>query len=652
MRALFIALTVIIVHGLEAVTMPSIVPQPVSITKPHCVAPEFILTPDTVISAEACFMPVAQLVASELRAATGFPFDTVAPTGLNSRDNASPHICFLKRDDRLAEGYQLVVTQNAICISASTPSGAFYGYQTLRQLLPPQIYAKTPQTGVDWKVPTLTINDQPRLQWRGLHFDDCRHFIGKEGFKEMIDAMAAHKMNVLHWHLTDDQGWRIEIKQHPEIIAKGAIRAESPIMWDRWRGDGTPYGPYYYTQEDIRELVAYAAERFITVVPEIEMPGHAVALLSAFPELGCTGGPYEPWCRWGVSPEIACAGNDATLKLYEEILDEVLALFPSTYIHCGGDEAPKERWKACAKCQQRIKDKGLRDENHLQTWFMQHFATYLEQRGRHMIGWDEILEGGLPKGAAVMSWRGASGGITAAKMGHPVVMTPNSHAYLDYGQGLVDDPYEYIGSTITLKKTYALNPTDGIPPAMHPFVIGVQGNLWSEYIWNKEDQQWKAWPRAAAIAEIGWTPQAKREWTDFRQRMEQNTLRLKTMGINVAPMDPAEPFAEWTSQQIPTDRWTVLEWDVTETLHAPGTYSLTFLYTSGFARLDIRKVTYSIGDYQSIDAHKGTTGGVHINNVYTFKVPTHAPKGRRILRAEVRTDGSSDSNGQIILKKH
>ncbi len=519
---------------------PTVVPRPASIMRPvDASAPGFVLTHETLIIADDAFMKVAQFAAKELRAATGFPFTVVSRA--EASDKALwdiPHIDFIPWEKSKHEGYRLMVAEKNIHIGASSPAGAFYGYQTLRQLLPPQIYAKTPQYNVTWEVRPCLIDDEPRFSWRGLHFDDCRHFIGAEGFKEMIDAMAAHKMNVLHWHLTDDQGWRIEIKSHPEIVAKGAVRDESPIMWDRWKGDGKPYGPYYYTQDEILELVAYAAERHITIVPEIEMPGHALGILSAYPELGCTGGPYKPWCRWGVSPEIACAGNDKTLKIYEAILDEVLELFPSTYIHCGGDEAPKERWQACPKCQQRIKDNGLRDENHLQTWFMQHFATYLEQRGRHMIGWDEILEGGLPKGAAVMSWRGATGGIQAARMGHQVVMTPNSHVYLDYGQGLPDDPYEYIGSTVPLKKTYSLNPTEGIPTEMQKYVLGVQGNLWSEYMWNKDDQQWKAWPRAAAVAEIGWTWQARRDWKDFRQRMELDTLRLKAMGINVAPIAP------------------------------------------------------------------------------------------------------------------
>ncbi len=625
----------------------SIVPQPAKMEVGSGVA--FALSETFVIVSDDAFLAEAQYAANELNRVTGYELQVVPAKAKLATPRA---IRFQHVEGLPAEGYRLVTNLKGAVIEASTPAGAFYGYQTLRQLMPVEIYADEVVTDVAWDVPMVTIEDAPRLPWRGLHFDDCRHFIGADGFKAMIDAMAVHKLNTLHWHLTDDQGWRIEIKRYPEIVEKGAVREESPIMWDRWKGDGKPYGPYYYTQDEVRELVAYAAARHITVVPEIEMPGHAVAILSAYPKLGCTGGPYKPWCRWGVSPEIACAGNDRTIEVFEGILDEILELFPSKYIHCGGDEAPKDRWNACAKCQQRIREEGLRNANHLQTWFMQHFASYLEARGRHMIGWDEILEGGLPKGAAVMSWRGAAGGIAAAKMGHQVVMSPNSHAYLDYGQGLANDPYEYIGSTVTLHKTYSLNPTDGIPQEMAPYVIGVQGNLWSEYIWSANDQQWKAWPRAAAIAEVGWTPQHLRDWDSFRARMVTDRERLVTMCINVAPLDRVEPFATWRSGEIPTT-WKYLEWDVTDLIQTPGTYSFLFRYTHGLARLDIGKLELFIGASGWVsDIHFGRTGSEHVNNIFTLTVP-NIPEGATLkLRAEVRTDGSDDSNGHIYFKKH
>lgn len=607
----------------------------------------FTLTAGSRIVADDAFLKEAAYAARELNRATGFDLQAAKAGWFFGREG---EITFREVEGLGPEAYRLSVSAKGVLIEASTPAGAFYGFQTLRQLLPAEIYAKVPQSGVRWTVPAVSIEDAPRLAWRGLMVDECRHFIGPDGFRAMIDAMAAHKLNTLHWHLTDDQGWRIEIRKYPQITLNGARRAESPKRWQRNTGDGVPYGWFYYTQEQIRELVAYAAERHVTVVPEIEMPGHALGLLSAFPDLGCTGGPYTTWSRWGVAPDIACAGNDRTLRVYEDILDEVLDLFPSKFIHCGGDEAPKTRWNACPKCQKRIADLGLGNSHRLQSWFMQHFANYLEARGRHLIGWDEILEGGLPQGAAVMSWRGAQGGIAAAKQGHDVVMSPNSHAYLDYNQMLPDDPYEYIGGNVPLSKVYALNPTDGIPEAMWKHVIGVQGNLWAEYIWNAAEQQWKAWPRAAAIAEVGWTPQGLRDWKGFRARMEADHARLRMMGINSAPL-PETPVAQWKPGDIPTE-WVVRTWDVSPRIAGPGDYEVTFRFTGGKSRLDMRNVELLLnGTRVAIDAHEGRTGAEHKDNVYRLSLKECPEKVRLTLRAEVRTDGDNNSSGNIFLRK-
>ena len=503
--------------------------------------PPFVMTEETSLVTDPAFRAEAEIAAEELRRSTGLALPVVDV----GAEIALPAI-FFQKDATLEgnEAYALEVRSQQVMIRAATPAGAFYGYQTFRQLLPPQVYSRTKRPGVKWVAPACTVKDAPRLQWRGLMVDDCRHFLGGKAIREMIDAMAAYKLNTLHWHLTDDQGWRIEIKAYPELTAKGATRDNSALPRDRWRPDGKSYGPYFYTQEEIRDIVAYAAARHITIVPEIEMPGHALCLLTAFPELSCTGGPFKPRWMWGVEPDILCAGNDAVFPFMEKILDEVMALFPSKYIHCGGDEAPKDRWNVCPKCQARIQEKGLRNSHHLQTWFIQHFADYLESKGRHLIGWDEILEGGLPKGAAVMSWRGKQGGIRAAAMGHNVVMAPNDYAYLDYGQGLTyaQDPYEYNGYCITVAKTYSIDPTAGIPEHMQRHVIGLQGNLWSEYIWDGADQQWKAWPRAAALSEAGWTAQEKRSWEDFAKRIPGAVTRLRFLGINCAPLpSPLEP---------------------------------------------------------------------------------------------------------------
>jgi hexosaminidase len=516
-----------------------IIPQPKAMT--YVPGPAFSIDKNSALISCDAFTNEAQLARQELSAATGYTFDKNEAT-------CSTLIAFHQDSEIAKEGYRLLISPKTARIYASDGAGAFYGYQTLRQLFPEEIYSKTVVTDVDWITPCAIIDDEPRLQWRGLHFDDSRHFMGPAAFKQMIDAMAIHKLNTLHWHLTDDQGWRIEIKAYPELISKGTVRDHSPKPWDRFIPDGKPYGENcYYTQEEIKELVAYAAARHINVVPEIEMPGHAMALLCAYPELGCTGGPYEMRWEWGVEPDILCAGNDKVFTVMETILDEVLALFPSYYIHCGGDEAPKDRWKACPKCQKRIADEKLRNEYHLQSWFIQHFANYLESKGRHLIGWDEILEGGLAKGAAVMSWRGAQGGIKAAMMGHNVVMSPNSHLYLDYCQGLPTDPYEYNCGYLPLERVYSFNPTDGIPETMASYVIGVQGNLWSEYMFDPADQQYKAWPRACALAEIGWTPQEKRQWPDFFGRAKSAEKRLRLIGINCAPV--IAPLSEQETQR-------------------------------------------------------------------------------------------------------
>ena len=443
-----------------------------------------------------------------------------------------------------AEGYRLSVTPQGISIAASDDAGRFYAEQTLKQL---GESSRGPKTELSF--PCVEIEDAPRFKWRGLLVDDCRHFFGKEEVKKILDAMAVHKMNVMHWHLTDDQGWRIEIKKYPRLTQIGSVRNGSPKRagdvakgekkkGSRWVFDNKKYGPYFYTQEDIKEIVAYAAARHIKVIPEIELPGHAVAAVSSYPELGCTGkNPGVRW-QWGISRDIFCAGNDKTVKFLEDVLDEVCALFPSDVIHIGGDEAPKHRWKKCAKCQKRIKDLGLAGEEGLQGWMTRHFTEYLAKKGRRAVGWDEVLAGNPGKDTIVMSWRGSKGGIAAAKRGNDVVMTPNNFCYLDYRQGLKNDPHEYIGGNVTLEKAYSLEPTAGIPAANAKHILGVQGNNWSEYTWTPRELEYKMWPRASALAEVMWTrPENKPGFENFRARAKRMSeyLRVKT-GIVPAPV--------------------------------------------------------------------------------------------------------------------
>ncbi len=439
-----------------------------------------------------------------------------------------------------AESYRLVVTPKGIFVTASDDAGRFYAMQTLRQL------------HNEGRIPCVFIDDMPRFKWRGLLFDDGRHFFGKETLMKTLDAMALHKLNVLHWVITQDQGWRIEIKKYPELTKKGSVRAGSPkpvvLVTPKdvpesgtgWVNNHIQYGPYFYTQDDIREIVAYAAARHITIVPEIELPGHSVAALSAYPWLGCTGEQFEPWCRWGVSENIYCGGNDETIKFLEDVMDEVCELFPGPFIHIGGDEAPKTVWKRCPKCQKRIKDLGLAGEEGLQGWMTDHFTKYLAAKGKRAIGWDEVLDGEPGKETIIMSWRGPQGGIKAASRGNDAVMCPVDPCYIDNPQGLADDPYEYInyGFQATLERCYGFNPTAGVPESEHSHILGGQGNNWSEYTWTGSELEWKIWPRMSALAECLWTVPERKSWTCFKARIPaMRRMLIREHHINCAPIE-------------------------------------------------------------------------------------------------------------------
>jgi hexosaminidase len=366
-----------------------------------------------------------------------------------------------------------------------------------------------------------------------MHLDVGRHFFDKEFVKRYIDLIALHKMNTFHIHLTDDQGWRIEIKKYPRLTEIGSKRKESPMIGNRKKGDGTPYRGFF-TQDDIREIVEYARKRYITVVPELEMPGHSLGALAAYPELSCTGGPHEVMTRWGVFEDVYCAGNDKVFEFMEDVLTEVIELFPGEYIHIGGDECPKARWEKCPKCQARIKKEGLKDEHELQSYFVKRIEKFLNSKGRRLIGWDEILEGGLAPNASVMSWRGTEGGIAAARSGHDVVMSPTTHCYFDYYQSKnrKQEP-EAIGGFLPLDIVYSFEPVPAeLAPEQRKHVIGAQGNVWTEYIHTPSDVEYMALPRMCALAEVVWTPAELKDWDDFRDRLDRFAERLDAMGVN------------------------------------------------------------------------------------------------------------------------
>lgn len=424
------------------------------------------------------------------------------------------------------EEYILVAGKKGVDITGGSPKAVLYGLQTLRQLL------------AGGEVAAVTIRDKPTFAYRGAMLDVCRHFFPVEDVKCFIDILSLHKINTFHWHLTDDQGWRIEIKKYPRLTDVGSVRRETIVGHGATSNefDGKAYGGYY-TQDQIREVLAYAAERYIDVIPEIEMPGHGFAALASYPWLGCSGGPYEVWPRWGVSEGVYCAGKDSTFEFMEGVLDEVIALFPSKYIHIGGDECPKGPWKACEACQKRMRDENLKDEHELQSYFVRRIEQIVQRHGRNIIGWDEILEGGVSKTATIMSWRGAKGGITAARQGNHVIMTPNTNCYLDYFQ--TSDPAKYgepfgIGGYVPVRQAYRLEPYDQLTPEQQSYILGVQANLWTEYIGDMGHIQHMILPRLAAIAETGWAYDRK-EYGDFVERMETLREVYEQAGYRYAP---------------------------------------------------------------------------------------------------------------------
>lgn len=478
---------------------------------------------------------IASYFATKLQPSTGFPFDVSDREGKNSISLVLDNAIEVNE-----EGYTLDVTNDNAIVKAKTPQGLFYGMQSFLQLLPAEVESKTLINNADWSAPAVTIRDEPRFGYRGIMLDPCRHFIPVENIKKQLDVLSLFKINRLHWHLSDDQGWRIEIKKYPKLTEVGSKRIE---------GEGFEYGGFY-TQEQIREIVAYAAERFITVVPEIEVPGHELAAISAYPELSCTGEAITPRIIWGVEDVVLCAGKEETFEFFENVIEEVVALFPGEYFHIGGDECPKTSWKNCPLCQKRIREEGLKgDKEHaaeerLQSYFVQRIEKILEKHNKKMIGWDEILEGGLAPSATVMSWRGEAGGIAAAKMNHDVIMTPGGNGmYLDTYQGDYKIEPVTIGGYTTLEKTYSYNPIPDTLAADNKghFIKGVQCNIWSEYMYTTDLMEFRIYPRILALSEIGWTQLANKDYKDFERRLNNALVRLDAHNINYHIPQPEQP---------------------------------------------------------------------------------------------------------------
>lgn len=520
-----LALSLALGGGLAA---QDLVPRPTQLTKGEGA---YTLDARTRIFAGPGTRELAERFRDALRPATGLALPIADGSG---KDGIS--LTLDAKADLGEEGYRLKATARGVEIRASRPAGLFYALQSLRQMLPQAILRGAKVEGTAWSVPACEIVDRPRFGWRGSHLDVGRHFMPVSFLKKHLDLMALHKLNVFHWHLTEDQGWRIEIKKYPKLTEIGAWRKATmvtpfPHRSEHLKFDGVPHGGFY-TQEDVREIVRYAAERFITVVPEIEMPGHATAAIVAYPELGNgLRPPKEVPGHFGVHTTVFNT-EDRTLDFLKDVLTEVLDLFPSPYIHIGGDECPKVEWKESPAVQARMKALGLKDEHEMQSWFIRQMGQWLASRNRKLVGWDEILEGGLAEGAIVMSWRGEEGGIDSAKAGHDVVMAPNEHTYLDYYQSKTTPEPFAIGGFLPLEKVYGYEPIPAALPAdKHKHVLGAQGQLWTEYMPNPGQVEYMAWPRLAAIAEVVWSPREGKDFADFQRRMKAHYPRLDALDV-------------------------------------------------------------------------------------------------------------------------
>lgn len=485
----------------------SIVPLPQQLTLTTAAA-NFILSPSTVLVSPALYQKEGKYLQQLLSAALGaeLPLVDQAP----SSNNNYIQLEIIKASETTApESYQLTIDSSKVLISSQDATGIFRGIQTLRQLFHPNFHQQKVHSA--WALPALKIQDNPAFKWRGMLLDCCRHFFSKDVVKKYIDLLAYYKMNTLHWHLTEDQGWRIAIEKYPKLTEIGAWRTGE---------DGSSYGGFY-SKADIKEIVAYAQERHINIVPEIELPGHSQAAIAAYPHLSCTGEQLEVGTKWGVFKDVYCAGNDSTFQFLEDVLTEVIDLFPSPYIHIGGDECPKYRWEHCPKCQKRIKEEKLKDEHELQSYFIKRIASFLERHDKKLIGWDEILEGGLAPNATVQAWRGLGGALEAAQMNHYAISSPTSHAYFDYKLDAID-----------LEKVYSFDPIPAaLPLEKHAFILGGECNMWTEWVPNEQVLDNKVFPRLLAMSEVLWTAPAVRNYPAFYERVQEQYSALDALGV-------------------------------------------------------------------------------------------------------------------------
>src|SRR5574343_335484 len=620
----------------------NIIPKPnsVEIKKGH-----FVLNKETVIVADEDSFE-AKYLQNEINNRTGLELK------ISSKYRSKNSIQFgIKIHDTTnfdREQYNIEVWKNKVHISAFSHQGIFYGIQTLVQMIP---YEKSNEI----KLNEISILDQPKFKWRGMHLDVCRHFFPKDFIKKYIDYLAMYKMNTFHWHLTDDQGWRIEIKKYHKLTEVGAWRNGSMIgHYTDQTFDDIRHGGFY-TQDEIKEIVAYAKERHITIVPEIEMPGHALAALASYPEFSCTGGPFEVGKTWGVLEDVFCP-KDETFTFLENVLTEVIALFPSEYIHIGGDESPKVRWKSCPHCQKRIKDENLKDEHELQSYFIQRIEKFLNSKGRKIIGWDEILEGGLAPNAAVMSWRGTEGGIAATKQKHFVVMSPGSHCYFDHYQGEPKNEPIAFGGYTNVEKVYSFNPIPKeLSEEQSKYILGAQANLWTEYINTPGHVEYMLFPRIAALSEVVWGTSNPKEYKEFEKRLISHFEIYDKKGINYTT-DGSEPNTNSISYEKPilvTKNQTIKAAYFENGKAKSAAIEQPFFITKSTGK-KIELVhqpheNYGIGgSFTLVDGMKGNTSKIGINTLSSEGSWIYYPKS---IGISVSNDGENYYSTAIVSSK-
>ena len=586
---------------------------------------------------------VANFAAELLRKATGFPI-TVIPKEITNG------IYFNFLDSMENEEYTLKMTQDIVTITGGSRSGLFYGFQSLRQLMPPEIYLETPQTQ-KWTARCVDVEDKPRYGYRGVMMDPARRWLNITEARGIVDHMARVKLNHLHMHISDDQGWRVEVKKFPLLTEIGSYREASPTRWDEKGDDGTPYGPYFYTEEEIRDLVKYARERGVTVVPEIESPGHSLALLSGYPQYSCTGGPFKPGRHWGIQDNLFCAGNDETFSFLHEVIDALLDIFNDTkYVHIGGDEAPKTQWEKCPKCIKRKNDLGLATWDHLQQWFVKQVSDYCQAKGVQVIEWDDYCDVGVPEGAIVMAW--LKPGSRIANKGTYIIHASADAFYFPRYQYTAFDGYEYTTALRSLKNAYHFDTTANIDDAHKKFVLGVEGPLWGEHVWNLSEFDWKFYPRGYAMAEVGWTQPENLHWPRFLSSLARNKIEdAHRSDVNSATLT-INPAGEWHKGEVSSENYVTMQWPVKGDFEDKCVLEAAFIWLEGANALKVKNVKLIVdGKVIDQDNHEGRSFEVTDDSCFFKLTSKNSIKGAKdvVLVADVMGDGGSDTRGNVYL---